>query len=55
MTPNSSVCQIRAVTAFAAAHSHEPTLQEIPGALQAAREVVEDEMAWRKIHGREAA
>jgi hypothetical protein len=55
MTSDSLVCQIRAVSEFAINRHRDVELRAILDALQAAREAIEAELAWRKIHAGGAA
>jgi hypothetical protein len=55
MSDNFLVCQVRAVTEYAVTRHRDVDLREILDALEAAREAVQAEMAWRQIHGGNAA
>jgi hypothetical protein len=52
---NFLVCQVQAVTEFAVSHHNEDDLRELLDSLLAACAQIEHAIAWRKVHGGDAA
>ena len=53
--PNFLISQVQAVTEFAIAHHKEDDLRELVESFLAACSRIEHAIAWRKIHGGDAA
>jgi hypothetical protein len=48
-------CQVQAVTEFAVSHHNEDELRELLDSLLGACARIEHAIAWRKVHGGDAA